>query len=74
MKSDLYRKKPIVMTTQHDEPIVKVEQVDRDAAKALTEYAGFTWSADHLDMALEAAAEAFARHRIEALADVTQPD
>lgn len=41
-----------------------VTQADREAAKKLAEYAGFTWSADHLDMAIDAAAEAFARHRI----------
>ena len=41
--------------------VVGVSQADRDAAKALCDYAGFKWSADHLDMALDATADAFAR-------------
>lgn len=49
---------------------VEVTQADREAAKRLAEYAGFQWSADHLDMAIEAAAQAFARHRSAAEAEV----
>lgn len=46
---------------------VKVEQVDRDARKVFFKRAGLRLSGDHLDMAEQAADEAFAKHRLAAL-------
>lgn len=40
-----------------------VTREDIAAARKLAEYAGFKFAADHLDMAIDAAAEAFAAHR-----------
>lgn len=52
------------MTNATEAELLPVTQADRDAARQLCDYAGFKWSADHLDMALEASVQAFARHRL----------
>ena len=48
------------MTQSSTPEKIEVTQEDRNAAIALSEYAGFQFAADHLDMAIEAATEAFA--------------
>lgn len=46
---------------------VAVSQEAREAADRLFEYAGFSFAADHLDMATDAVREAFARFERETL-------
>lgn len=52
--------------------MAQVTKDDRKAARALCDYAGFSFAADHLDMALDATAEAIARHREQSQAELLE--
>jgi hypothetical protein len=54
--------------------VLPVSERHINEAKKLAAYAGFKFAADHLDMAIEATAQAFARFERDLLASMVRPD